>query len=349
MSVPRRRVVGRLFVSVVLAWMVSASLAYAQQARVKVGPANVYERPRTSSDVVIVVPEGTLLDVLKREGAWYWVYLPPDPHGTRRAGYVPAYLVELVNKTSVEPGIPAPAGRDMIPPGIKRPPAPGQRTARYLFTVAVGGQFGAKPFSDQEPFSLYQAPGWFQTVYHTPQAVGVDLGAAVRLGNNFALGADLWHATALQTSRVTAAVPHPFNAGQYRQLAVDIGSSNRTETDLHMRVALLMRFGRRADLALFAGPSLFSVYQDFITGLRLREAYGSDTVFLDAVDARRESKIALGGNAGFDLTVMVWRFLGVGVTARYAYGSARFTSPGGGVAKVQVGGTQASAGLRVRF
>jgi len=172
---------------------------------------------------------------------------------------------------------------------------------------------------------------------------------AVRLGERFVLGADFWHATALQTNRVTASVPHPINSGQFRQLAADIGGSSRIETDLHMRAAVLMAFGRRVDLALFAGPSLFSVTQDFVTGLHLRDPFPFDAVFLDAVDARRESKFAYGGNAGFDLTVMVWRFLGAGVTARYAYGSAKFASPGGGTDTIQVGGVQASAGLRVRF
>jgi hypothetical protein len=316
---------------------------------VKVGPANVYERPRTSSDVIMVAPEGAVLDVLKREGAWYWVYLPADPNGVRRAGYVAAYLVELVDKSSVEPGIPAPPGREMIPPGIKRPTTPGLRKARYFFTLGVGGQFGAKSFADRESFSLYQGTGHFETAYNTPQAVGIDLGAAVRLGDTFALGADFWHATVPQNDHLTATVPYPFYPGRYRPLAVDIGGTSRTETDLHMRVAALVPIGRRADLALFVGPSLFSIHQDFVTALRLREAYPYDTVFLDGVDTQPQSKVTFGGNAGFDLTVKIWRFMGVGVTARYAFGTARFASPGGGTDKVQVGGTQASAGLRVRF
>jgi len=319
---------------------------------VKVGPANVYERPRTSSDVIMVAPEGMLLDVMKREGAWYWVYLPRDPNGTRRAGYIAAYQVELVDATGsgLEPGIAAPAGHDQIPPGIKRPPAPRARRSRYDFQLGVGGQFAVKPFGDQQTFSAYRGEtGSFLASYRTPEAVAIDVGGAVRFGNSFALGADLWHFTSRQDNHLAAVVPHPFTAGQSRPMDADISSGTRAETDLHMRVQLLMMFGRRVDLALFFGPSVFSVHQNFIVGLRFHEAFPYDTPLLDGVETREVSKVTVGGNAGFDLTVMVWRFLGAGMAARYSYGSTRVQAPGGGSDVIQVGGAQVSAGLRVRF
>ena len=88
MNVSRRPATWRLVAMLVvgLALTATGALAQTQKLRVKLGPANIYERPRTSSDVVMVAPEGTILDVLGREDTWYWVLLPPDGNGQRRAG-----------------------------------------------------------------------------------------------------------------------------------------------------------------------------------------------------------------------------------------------------------------------
>src|SRR5262249_33519840 len=39
-------------------------------------------------------PPGTTLDVLGKDGGWYWVVLPRDGYGTRRGGWVKADDVE---------------------------------------------------------------------------------------------------------------------------------------------------------------------------------------------------------------------------------------------------------------
>ena len=48
------------------------------------------------TDVLLVVDQGTTLEVLdfEREKGWYWVVLPPDLHGTRRVGWIRASAVE---------------------------------------------------------------------------------------------------------------------------------------------------------------------------------------------------------------------------------------------------------------
>lgn len=57
---------------------------------------SVVVSPRTKSEVVMSAVQGTVLEVLGKEGDWYWVILPPDTHGTRRPGWVAARDVEIV-------------------------------------------------------------------------------------------------------------------------------------------------------------------------------------------------------------------------------------------------------------
>ena len=71
-------------------------------------------------DVLVVVEPGTMLDVLDKDGDWYWVVTPRDVHGTRRAGWIAARLVEAA-VVPHEPDAPPTPGP---PPEVSGVPAP---------------------------------------------------------------------------------------------------------------------------------------------------------------------------------------------------------------------------------
>ena len=60
-------------------------------------------------DVLVMVPPGTILDVLDQEREYYWVVAPPDAHGTRRAGWIEMNRVEAVASRPPRPRPPAAA------------------------------------------------------------------------------------------------------------------------------------------------------------------------------------------------------------------------------------------------
>jgi peptidoglycan-associated lipoprotein len=69
------------------------------------------------TDVMLEVQPGTTLEVLDKENGWFWVIVPADAYGTRRAGWI--------RERSVEPA-PAP----VFPPRSERPsPSSAQRSA----------------------------------------------------------------------------------------------------------------------------------------------------------------------------------------------------------------------------
>jgi SH3 domain-containing protein len=76
--------------------------------RVVADDAAVKIRPNSRSEVMASLASGTILEVLDREGDWYWVLLHPSAHGTREAGWIRREAIEL-----------AQAGRNgasMLPP-----------------------------------------------------------------------------------------------------------------------------------------------------------------------------------------------------------------------------------------
>lgn len=59
-------------------------------ARIRIGSptAKVVSRRQPGADVLLTASAGDGFEVLNREGDWYWVMLPPDAHGGRRAGWI---------------------------------------------------------------------------------------------------------------------------------------------------------------------------------------------------------------------------------------------------------------------
>src|SRR5262245_22842489 len=85
---------------------VSVTSAQAQtpaHVRVMIKSACIMRWLGPQTDVVLVVEQGTTLEVIDfdQEQNWYWVVLPRDLHGSRHVGWIRA--------SSVEPYVSAPA------------------------------------------------------------------------------------------------------------------------------------------------------------------------------------------------------------------------------------------------
>lgn len=99
-----------------LGWAPNAS---AELVMVRVVGENVTVRTRPSrlSDTLAKPQPDEILEVLSREGSWFWVLVERDSHGTQRAGWVRESDVEFVN-SAVARFFPAP----MPPPAREEPP-----------------------------------------------------------------------------------------------------------------------------------------------------------------------------------------------------------------------------------
>lgn len=77
-------------------WAAGEPVFAQDTAKIRVGSATaeVLSRAQARSDVMATTPSGTVLDLLARDGDWFWVVLPPDAHGTRRTGWLHARDVE---------------------------------------------------------------------------------------------------------------------------------------------------------------------------------------------------------------------------------------------------------------
>ena len=81
----------------VLAWAPSAS-AELIMVRDVGDDDTVKSRPSRMADTLAKPPADTVLEVLDKDGPWFWVLITRDNHGTQRAGWVKESDVEFVDK-----------------------------------------------------------------------------------------------------------------------------------------------------------------------------------------------------------------------------------------------------------
>ena len=105
-----------------LAWAPSAS-AELVMVRVVGNDVAVKSRPSRMADTLAKPQADTVLEVLDKEGPWFWVLIARDNHGTQRAGWIKESDVEFVDKAVARfflppapmPGTPAEAVVDAAP------------------------------------------------------------------------------------------------------------------------------------------------------------------------------------------------------------------------------------------
>ncbi len=68
------------------------------QVRITASKANIRLKPSTQSEIITNVPLGAVLDVIKKEGDWYFIKLPPDEKGIVITGFIHQSIVEILEK-----------------------------------------------------------------------------------------------------------------------------------------------------------------------------------------------------------------------------------------------------------
>ena len=97
----------KTILALVLFVLIAANFIFSEElkVRVTVAKANIRLRPTTQSNIVSAVPLGAVLEVIKKEGNWYFVKLPSDEKGIVVTGYIHQSIVEVFEeiKQPVDP------------------------------------------------------------------------------------------------------------------------------------------------------------------------------------------------------------------------------------------------------
>ena len=86
----------------------------------------------------------------------------------------------------------------------------------------------------------------------------------------------------------------------------------REETAIHVHARWGIPVSQSVEVALFGGPTFFSVSQAFVTGIDFDQAYPYDTATLTTAMTRTQDGSTIGFNVGADVSVYFSRWVGVG-------------------------------------
>lgn len=215
--------------------------------------------------------------------------------------------------------------------------------------VNVGTQAGSHDLTQQGSFDQYAETGLFSSKSTVGGSPIFDVGAGVRIMGKLFAGVSFTRASDTSNGEVTGSVPHPFYYDQFRSVTGQATGLKHTETGIHVQAVYRQPVTTKFDVALSVGPSFFSVEQDVVKAITIAEQGQPTTgVVMTGVEKEKVKENAVGFNVGVDGTYMFSRSLGAGAFLRYTGGSVDLGATAGKT-KLDIGGLQIGAGLRLRF
>ena len=314
--------------------------------------------PDTQRTPLVTLPVETIVRVVQREGDWYRV-IYHDAFLGDRTGYVQAANIRVeagaarslpAAGPSAAPGVPAQPsnqGRPGTPAVTSQTPS--SWTDRGFVSVNGTYQASSNGFTGTTTFTQYVEAGSLTASYSTVHALVLDVGGWARVSRNLAVGVAVTWLSSAGDGTVTAAIPHPFLFNTPRTVTGTVGDVARRELAFHTDVSWVVPIGRRAQVAIFGGPSFFQVKQGLVTDVSASSSYPFDTATFVGAITTDVSRSQVGFNAGVDVTALFSKYVGVGAIVRYSRASLDLPVAAGQEVTIRAGGLQIGGGVRFRF
>jgi hypothetical protein len=227
----------------------------------------------------------------------------------------------------------------------------GSAEAQTRAYIAINGayQTTSREFRDSLGFTEYVEEGTIESDYSTEAGPQIDVAGGVRLWRNLAFGVGVTRFIKSAAASVHARIPHPFFFSRYRDVSGVASGIEREEIGVHVQAVWLVPVTQRFQIALFGGPSIFSVKQGLVSEVDWSESYPYDTASFSGARSGMHSESAAGFNVGTDVAFLLGRYVGVGGTVRFSGASVDLPSVDGDTVAIDAGGLQVGGGLRLRF
>jgi len=231
-----------------------------------------------------------------------------------------------------------------VAPAAAQSPSP----ARIEISANVGAVTGGSTFSESEAFPVNAETETVTVSHGSKTSVGFNVGGAVRIAPQLWVGVQYAMADAKPGGSITASVPHPLLFNAPRTVKGSLSNVAHNEHNVHVDVMYALPL-HAVDVKVMAGPTFFTVKQDFVSAVAINETYPFDTATFASATTTRLSKGAVGFNAGADVSRALSPHLGVGAIVRYSRGDVKFSGSGVTQQTVKAGGVEAAGGVRIRF
>jgi len=212
---------------------------------------------------------------------------------------------------------------------------------RGFLNVSGGVKTGAKQVETTLAFPLYDETATIDTTREVADGFLWDVTAGYRVWKNMAIGASVAGRTANGDGTTVASIPNPVFYDQHRTVTGAISGMKHSELWGSLLAVWVFPVTTELEFMAMAGPTVVQVKHELAGAATVAEAaIPGVSVSLNTV-----SKSVWGFTAGIDGRYMITSRFGLGAFARYSGAKVNLTP----ATKLDVGGLQMGAGLRVRF
>ena len=218
---------------------------------------------------------------------------------------------------------------------------------RGYFHINFGGQVGSSDLDQPGSFPLYDETALFDVRGDVGGGALFDIGGGYRVWRRLYAGVSYSRSSDSSDATLSGTAPHPLFFDMPRPISGTVSGLDHTEHAVHLQAVWrqpINTFNTPIDLALFVGPTFFSVNQDAVSAFTVTEP----TPDVAGVTTASVSDSAVGFHIGADVAYPVTRRIGIGLLLRYAGGSVDLPVANQETS-LDVGGLHIGAGVRVGF
>jgi len=217
-----------------------------------------------------------------------------------------------------------------------------QWTDKGFFNVTFGGQAPSQTLSAETTPDIYGEPASIRSTQDVGGGFFFDFAGGYKVWRNLAVGIGLARVASSGDLLVDASIPDPLVFDSPRSVTAVVPDAKHSQTSINLTGTWMMPVTDKVDVGFQFGPTIFMVSQDLPVDFQIQEP----TPTITSTSLEKLDKTTVGIHFGVDVTYLVTPRYGVGVLARYTWGSADIT---GADESVTVGGLQIGGGFRVRF
>ncbi len=194
---------------------------------------------------------------------------------------------------------------------------------RVRIAIGYGTQLTSRTFDGVMTQTRYFETETITSTYDVKSGPVFDAGATVRLAGPLAVGVAVSSFSRTGGAEIAGSIPHPFFFNMNRGIVGSAGGARHKELGTHVSAVFLVPTGSRLDIAIEAGPSIFSVQQGLVGAVTYSDAYPYDAPAFESATITVSKQTVTGFHVGADVGYRFSAHVGVGAVAQVLEGVGR--------------------------
>ena len=224
-------------------------------------------------------------------------------------------------------------------PAFAQVPSPA--TTRFFVNANVGSQLASRTFDSSATKTVYEEPASLTASYPIGSGMLFDFGAGYRVFGDVYVGLTVATFSKTGDATIAATIPNQIVFDRPKAVAGTATGLKHSEVSIMPQIIWAYPLTSKLDLAAGIGPAFVRLSQDVVSSFTVPDRTQNVTPVIGT-----QKGSGTGIAATVDVTYGINDRIGVGGFARFAPAKVTLDAT---TDKINVGGMQAGAGIRLRF